>query len=268
VEAPRLSVQLYSVREHLEDLDGTLARIAAIGFDAVEPFNVLDGSLGAALRRHGLEAQSAQFPFLSDDIDFMGARVQLPPAEVVFDAAANLGVGLLVDPMVEAVRWQTADDVDRTVDRLNAAVDQAATYGLRVGYHNHSFEFHARFDGATAYEHFAARLDDRAVLELDLFWAAAAQQDVAALVRRLGTRVRALHVKDGAVPADPFAEPSGYEPAALDQRPAGQGELAVSEVLTAARFVELDVVEFDHIDGDVFDAIGASADFIREVRSR
>lgn len=59
--APRLSVQLYSVRQPLDDdLDGTLARLAALGFDAVEPFNVLDGALGPALLRHGLEAPSGQ----------------------------------------------------------------------------------------------------------------------------------------------------------------------------------------------------------------
>ena len=89
-----------------------------------------------------------------------------------------------------------------------------------------------------------------------------------ALVRRLGTQLRELHVEDGAVPTDPFGRNGRLRATELDQRPAGQGELTVGEVLAAARSVELDVVEFDHVDGDVFDAIGSSADFVRQVRSR
>ena len=234
--------------------------------DAVEPFSVLGDDLGPALKRHGLTAPSAQFPFLSDEIEFMGQNVSLPPAPFVFDAAADLGVDLLVDPMVEAARWHTAAEVDRTADRLNAAAEEAAIRGLRVGYHNHSFEFHDRHEGVSAYERFAGRLDEGVVLELDIYWAAAAGQDVPRLLERLGDQVRALHVKDGSVPTDPFASPGGYEPATLDQRPAGQGELDLGEILAAASHVELDIVEFDHVAGDVFEAIGASIDYLRRVR--
>ena len=264
---PRTSVQLYSVRDQLTDLDLTLERLASLGVDAVEPFSVLDGELGPALRRHGLSAPSGQFPFLSDDVEFMGKRVSLPPAAAVFDAAAALGVELLIDPIVEASRWQTPTEVDRTADRLNAASQQAAPLGLRVGYHNHSYEFHARMGGISAYERFAGRLDEIVALELDVFWAAAAGGDVVGLLERLGAQVRALHVKDGSVPSDPFTTAEGYEHGSLDQRPAGQGELGVGAMLDAATHVELDVVEFDHVDGDVFDAIGASVDYIRLCRS-
>ncbi len=187
---PRTSVQLYSVRDQLSDLDDTLERLASLGVDAVEPFSVLDGELGPALRRHGLGAPSGQFPFLSDDVEFMGKRVTLPPASAVFDAAAALGVELLIDPIVEASRWQTSAEVDRTADRLNAASEQAADFGLRVGYHNHSFEFHARIGGISVYERFAGRLDEHVVLELDMFWAAAAGEDVVGLLERLGAQVR------------------------------------------------------------------------------
>ena len=269
MSSPRLSVQLYSVRDRLDDrLDETLERIAGLGVDAVEPFNVLDGSLESALSRHGLAAPSGQFPFLSDDVEFMGTRVVLPPAGEVFESAARLAVELLIDPMVEASRWVTAGDVDATADRLNAAAEKAAAHGLRVGYHNHSFEFHTRFAGVSAYERFASRLDDCVALELDVFWAAAASEDVPALLERMGPRVRALHVKDGSAPSDPFAAPGNYDEATLHQRPAGQGDLDMSSILAAAPHVELDVVEFDHVDGDAFAAIKASVDYVRRIRSR
>lgn len=266
---PRLSVQLYSVREQLAaDTDATLARLTELGFDAVEPFALLDRpqEFGAALARHGLAAPSAQAPFLSDTIDFHGRTVPLPPAAVTFDVARGLGVEILVDPMVPAERWRSHEEIARTADRLNAAADAAAAAGLRVGYHNHSFEFHATVAGASGYEHFVSLLDRRVVLEVDVYWAAVAGQDVPALLSRLGGRVSALHLKDGPVVADPFSVAGAYEPEALGQLPAGQGELPLAEILQAAGQVELDVIEFDHAVGDPFDAVAESARYVRRAR--
>ena len=42
-----ISVQLYSVREHMaEDRDATLRRIAGIGYQAVEPYSPADDPKG------------------------------------------------------------------------------------------------------------------------------------------------------------------------------------------------------------------------------
>ena len=104
---------------------------------------------------------------------------------------------IVFDPMVAPERWRTLETIRHTADRLNQAADLATTFGLSVGYHNHSFEFHHSIDGVSGYEYFVSLLDPRVVLELDVFWAAVANQDVAALVGRLDGRVRALHLKDG-----------------------------------------------------------------------
>ena len=93
-----------------------------------------------------------------------------------------------------------------TADRLNQAAERAAEYGLRVGYHNHTQEFAASFGGRSAFEVFAEQLRDDVTLEVDLYWAATAKQDVPALLGRLGDRVKALHVKDGFLGPDPFAD--------------------------------------------------------------
>ncbi|MBU5421235.1 sugar phosphate isomerase/epimerase [Cellulomonas hominis] len=270
MSVPRLSVQLYPFREQLAaDPDATFARLAGLGFDAVEPFALLDrpAELAARLARHGLSAPSVQAPFLSDDIEFGGHRVPLPPLSVTVGAARSVGAEILLDPMVPADRWRDRDEVARTADRLNDAADTAAAAGLRVGYHNHTVEFSTTIDGASAYEHFVSLLDPRVVLEVDVYWAAVAGQDVPALLRRLGDRVRALHVKDGPLVADPFATAGGYDPASFGQLPAGQGELPVAQILAAVPHAELDVIEFDRAPGDPFEAVAASARFVREVRA-
>jgi sugar phosphate isomerase/epimerase len=232
-----LSVQLYSVREAFaDDPAGALARLAAIGFTQVEPYGLVEhaDALRTALPEHGLAAPTAHAKLVGVDQD------------EVFAVAVELGVRVVIDPYVPAEQWQSAADVAATADALNAAAGKAAAHGLTVGYHNHWWELEQQLDGRSALEVFADRLDPELVLEVDTYWAAAGGADAPALLRRLGGRVTALHVKDGGLATD-----------ASGQVPAGQGRMPVDEVLAAAPGA-LRVVEFDSYDGDVFDGLAAS----------
>ena len=121
----------------------------------------------------------------------------------------------------------------------------------------------ASFGGVSADEYFVDQLRDDVVLEVDLYWAATARQDVPALLGRLGDRVKALHLKDGVVGQNPF-EPGAprMDATKLDQRPAGQGELPLLDYLAAAPSTEFGVIEFDHYAaGDIFDGVAASVEY-------
>ena len=232
-----LSVQLYTVREALSvDLDGTLATLADMGFRLVEPYDLLtfrDGLQGA-LPRHGLTAPTTH------------ASVLGPDADAVFAAAAELGIGTVVQPWVEPARWASAETIRALADELNAASERAAAHGLRVGYHNHPFELEARVDGRHGLEVLADDLAPDVVLEVDTYWAFAGGADVPALLRRLGRRVIALHVKDG----DGSLEPT-------HQVAVGSGALPVRAIVDAAPDA-LRVVELDGTDGDLMDALRRS----------
>lgn len=264
--SPLVALQLYSLRDHLVDLDSTFARVAALGVEHVEPFMIFDrpAEVAPALHRHGLSMPTGHSPFLSDELEFQGRTVPIPPMAATFQAATMLGVNVLIDPMVPPERWRDAAAISRTADRLNAAVDPAADAGLRVGYHNHSFEFHHSVDGRTGYEYFVSLLDPRVVLEVDVYWAAVAGQDVPALLRRLGERVVALHLKDGAVAHDPFAQGQIGSVEHANQVPLGEGDLDVAAIMDAAPRDRFDVIEFDRIDGDVFAAIERSLRYVTD----
>lgn len=268
--AALVSVQLYSVRTELADLDAAVRRLAAAGADAIEPFSAYDrpAELSAAAAANGLAIPTVHAPLLSDEMQYGGRAVPVPPATAAFAAAGALGASLVIDPMVAAERWRTAGDVARTADRMNAVVEAAAAEGLRVGYHNHSFEFHHRIGDLTAYEYFVSLLDERAALEVDVYWAAAAGEDVPALVGRLGSRVHALHLKDAARAVDVFADAGDYDPAVLGQCALGSGNLEIDAILAAAPGDCLPVVEFDHVDGDVFEAIAQSIVHLRATLSQ
>ncbi|GIH19383.1 sugar phosphate isomerase/epimerase family protein [Rugosimonospora africana] len=253
------SVQLYSVRDAVdENVDAAIARLAEIGFTQVEPYafhqNVAD--LKRALTAAGVTAPSGHAPVIDAEAP-----------EVVFDAAAALGIRTVIDPFIPTDRWQTADDVARVAARANELGALAAERGLEFGYHNHQWEFTNKVDGRTVYDLFVNQLDPAVVLEVDTFWATVGGEDTPALLRRLGDRVRAIHVKDGIVDDDirdvlPSSESALIVPEALrrafeNQKPAGQGDVDVPAILRAAPRA-LRVVEFDAYAGDVFAGIAES----------
>lgn len=261
---PQLSLQLYTLRDALAaDLPGTLDRVAGLGFRNVEAFGFVGraAELRAAHDSAGLRVPSAHASFLSDQLTPDSAVAEVPDIEYVLDEAATLGVEILIDPHVPPARWRDAADIARTTELLNGYAEVAAGRGIRLGYHNHSHEFHHSIDGVPALEHFANLLDERVVLEVDVFWAAIGRQDVAALLARLGDRVRLLHAKDGIIGADPF-HPDTQGKVTLDQRPAGQGDLDMPALLAVPPRLEYAVVEFDEFAGDLFGAVDASARFL------
>jgi len=237
---PLLSVQLYTVREALAaDLPGTLARLAELGFEQVEPFGILtfDG-LADGLAAAGLAAPTAHQGFLGED------------PRPAFERARELGVSTIIDPFTQPERWQDAGEVRRIADQLASASEVAAEFGLRVGYHNHAHEVASVLEGQTALELLAANLPEAVALEVDTYWVAVGGADPVALLERLGDRVVALHVKDG-----PGTEDT------LDQVAVGRGSLPVRDII-AARPDALRVVELDDSRGDRFQAVADSVSYL------
>ena len=236
-----LSVQLYTVRRSLaEDADATLGRLAALGFRAVEPFDLLAHrtALRDGLANHDLAAPSAH-------VDLLGAT----DLDEVFEAAVELGIGTLIQPSTAAERWGTVDGTVGVAREMAAVAARAATRGLAVGYHNHHFELASRLEGRHALEVFADHARG-VVLEVDTYWAFAGGADVPALLERLGARVVALHVKDGDGTLDTSRQVA-----------VGSGALPIAEILAAAPTV-LRIVELDDTEGDLFEALAASRAFI------
>jgi sugar phosphate isomerase/epimerase len=265
---PVASVQLYTLaKEFTEDPNGSLDKLAAIGLKNVEAFDFVGrpAEIRAALDASGLASPTGHAPLLSDELWTPDGSIPTPAPEVVFEAAATLGMRTVIDPFVAADRWLTEDGVADIADRLNAAAEVAATFGLSVGYHNHAQEFIASFDGQTAFERFVATTDERVLIELDLFWALTGGQDAAALVSTLGSRLVAVHVKDGVVPAEnPFAPGApAFGSETLDQRRPGEGDVPLVESLAAGEgAIQYAVIEYDNAPGDVFADIQASYDFL------
>lgn len=267
---PLASVQLYSLAKEFDaDMDGSLAKLSAMGLRNVETFDFVERpeAIRAALDRAGLASPTGHAPLLSDELWTPDGSIPTPAPEIVFEAAATIGMKTVIDPFLPAERWLTEDGVADIAERMNGLAEVAAGFGLTVGHHNHAQEFLASFDGTTAYERFVELTDSRVLLELDLFWALAGGQNVPELVSRLGSRLAAIHVKDGVVPtSNPFAPGAPeFASSSLDQRHAGQGEVPLLESLRiASDQAGYFVIEYDNAPGDVFEDIAASLAFLEE----
>ena len=231
-----LSVQLYTVRDAIaDDLDGTLARIAAIGFRTVELYGFVEraAEYKDLLAEHGLSASSAHAPFLRED-----------PAPI-FAGALEVGVTSLIDPSSDPALWTTRDGIAGLAATLNERAKQAGDHGIRVGYHNHWWE-PAPVDGTPAIEIFAELLDPAVILEVDTYWVEVGGGSAVETLGRLGDRVQFIHVKDGDGTRDNKAQVA-----------VGDGRMPVLDILAAAPQA-VPVVELDDFAGDVFDAVAAS----------
>ncbi|RAX19639.1 sugar phosphate isomerase/epimerase [Actinomyces sp. Z5] len=256
------SVQLYAVRDALAaDLEGTLARIAEIGYTRVEAFAFVEQAerLRRALDAAGLTAPTAH-----------ASIIEAEDPEQVLAAATEIGTRLLIDPYLPPDRWRTADDVARLAEKTNTAAALAAQAGMTLGYHNHAWETATLIGGKHALEVFADALEPGVALEVDTFWATFGGADAPALLRRLGDRVRAIHVKDGVLPSTPPRLPESIEGITAvmaqytaQQQPAGRGAVDIEASLRAAPQA-LRVVEFDDYAGDIFEGIAASLTWLRE----
>lgn len=262
MSTPEISVQLYSIHEALDaDLDGSLGRLADIGLRTVEAFDFVRRAeeLKALFATYGLSAPTAHAILIEDEgVATPDGLLTVPPAEETFAAANTLGVQVVIDPFVAPDRWATLADVQRNADRLNARAAQAQEHGLRVGYHNHDHELATLIDGRPALSVFADLLDPAVLLEVDLYWAVAGGADPLALLRGLGDRVIAVHVKDG-----PMRPGISARELPTDQQPAGQGDVPLATVLTSGLEIPYAVIEFDHYEGDVFDGIAQSYAFLQ-----
>lgn len=264
---PLASVQLYSLASQFSaDMHGSLDKLAATGLENVEAFDFVrrPAEIRAALDASGLSSPTGHAPLLSDELWTPDGSIPSPAPEAVFEAAAEIGMSTVIEPMVAAERWLTVDGVKDIADRLNAASQKAEEFGLKVGYHNHAQEFVASFEGQTAYEYFLALVDPAVEIELDLFWSLAGQQDPVELAKHIGDRLVAIHVKDGVAPtSNPFApDAASFDSASLDQRRAGEGEVPTVEALNAATNLKYAVIEYDNAPGDVFEDIASSYRFL------
>jgi sugar phosphate isomerase/epimerase len=185
----QIAVQLYTLRAlAADDLPGTLRAAAGAGYGAVELAGlppVAPEALRDLLAAEGLTPMGSHegLARLRDDLDG------------VLDRLTVLGCPRAIVPWMPEEDRTTPDAVRALARELNGIADACRDRGIRLGYHNHAFEFEP-LDGTTVWDILLDELDPSVELELDVYWAAYAGRDPVELARSMGERLRLLHMKD------------------------------------------------------------------------
>ena len=236
-----IGVMMYTVFDQARvDLEGTLARLAAIGYVGIETYGLVEhfgpARVRTAIADAGLTLTSAHTPFPAG-----------PGAEAILDANQELGAEILVWSM-EREEFDSPATIRRGAERVNEAAERAAARGMRIAYHNHYAEFSQLFGGRQAYDLLLEALDARVLVELDAYWATMGGADPAEVLSRLGDRVRLVHVKDG--PA------ISYEDDVMV--PIGEGGIDWKRTLGTPSGVQWHIVELERLHIDTFEALRRS----------
>ncbi len=243
----RVGLHLYTVRDDMKrDPEATLRAVAAMGYRAVSGMGTPGGRSPAEARTWagGLGLALAVEHVSLEEIE------QKPAAAL--DRIGGMGVAHATLAWINEDRRKTAADIAALAAILNGFGMTSAARGIRFQYHNHDFEFRP-VEGRTYFDRLLEATDPAVVgVQLDVGWVQRAGEDPVAWLRRLGARVRTIHLKDTtAGPAGRWAE-------------VGRGILDVKGVLAASRGigVEWALVEQDTCDRPPLESAKLSFDFL------
>ncbi len=221
-----VGLQLWSLREYLpKDLEGTLAKIRAMGFREVEGAGLWGRSVQefrSAIDTAGLRCQSAHMSFerLRDD------------AGRAFEEVKAVGATWVVCPWIPHGDAFTRDDTQKAAEAFNKFGAAAADAGLRFAYHCHGYEFIPSAEG-TLFDTLARATDSaRVMFQIDVFHALFGGAEPAALIKKYSGRVASLHLKD-LKKGVPVKAGTAIGPPEVDV-PVGTGQVDMPSVLRAA----------------------------------
>jgi sugar phosphate isomerase/epimerase len=243
-----LCVQLYTVRDAMaNDWQGTLARVAKIGYTGVEVVytdQIPAATFHAELVRNSLRVSGAHvgIDFLRNSLDTVIADLKL------FGARYVICPWIAPDKRGGAAEWRALkNELEVIGTRCRAA-------GMQFLYHHHDFELTPIGDTNAL----SILLDESAPgtidAEIDIYWVAFAGMDPIAMLNKYKGRIPCVHLKDmGAGAKRDFAE-------------VGHGTLDMAGVIktATANGAEFLIVEQDVCPGDPLDSITKSFNWLKQ----
>lgn len=212
-----IGLQLYTLSDIIDqDLDGTLKKVAAIGYKEIESaYSKKGGFYGMKAPQFAAHLKSMGLSWKSHHVigapiaelmkgrkitDANGKPIVFPALpnlrenmQQVVDEAAAGGLPYLV---CASIPVDTAADLKVSVKTLNRAAEACHKAGITFAYHNHDREFE-KVDGLIPYDILLKDTDPKLLkMELDLCWVTKAGVDPVDLFKQNPGRFPLLHVKD------------------------------------------------------------------------
>ncbi len=242
-ELKPIGLQLYSVREALaEDFEGTIRRVADMGYVGVEPYGGLPADLATAGQL-----------FKELDLQVFNSHVGFPEGEgeqALLDIAEAFNLSRVAIAYLPAEMFETVDGIKGVCEKLNQANVFAKANNLSLGYHNHWWEF-KQLEGQDTLDLMMAELDDDVFFEVDTYWVEVGGLNTIDFLNKVGKRAPLLHIKDGSLDK------------ADDMLAVGEGKMPVPEIVAATvDTAEWYIVELDRCATDMIEAVEKSYTYL------
>ncbi|MBE6778504.1 MAG: sugar phosphate isomerase/epimerase [Ruminococcaceae bacterium] len=231
-----VALQLYSVRDAMaEDFEGTLAKVAEMGYQGVEFAGLFDKSaeeIRGLCDKYGLTPISAHVPYSGMLAD-----------ENLIATYAAIGCKFIAIPWYD---WKFAPDgesFEQFIANVVKLGEECKKNGITLLYHNHDFEFE-KMDGEYRLDRlYSAVPADLLQTQLDMCWVNVGGENPAEYLRKYTGRAPVVHLKDfaGQKSDKMYAligvddgDQKAAEPQAFEFRPVGYGLQKFPEILEAA----------------------------------
>lgn len=187
---PAFGLQLWTVKEDMgADAKGTLAKVAADGYNQIESFEGPKGMFWGW--------KNTEFKKYMDDL---GMKIVSSHCDNTKDferkaaEAAAIGMRYLICPYKGPQK--SIDDFKRFADEFNKAGEICRKHGMRFAYHNHDYSFKP-VNGQVPITVMLNNTDRNLVdFEMDIYWVVAAGEDPKAWFDKHPGRFKLCHVKD------------------------------------------------------------------------
>jgi sugar phosphate isomerase/epimerase len=263
-------LQLYTVRDFMaKDPEGTLARVARIGYNSLEGATYNSGdekfygmdarTFATMLKKNGLVMRSCHYRYGEDS---QGATLTngvfkgtiLHDWDKAVEDAHALGLQYMICAWLSEPERGSLDHYKKMAADFNIAGEKCKKAGIQFCHHNHDFEFAAQ-GGKYPYDILLSETDPKLVkMELDLYWATKAGQDPVKLFEAHPGRFPLWHLKDmDATPQHNFTE-------------VGHGTIDFKRIFAhkAVAGMKYWFVEQDQCPGSPFDSITKSINYIKQ----
>lgn len=210
----KVGLQLFTFFNEIDnDVEGTLKKIAAVGYKEIESaFSKKGGYYGMKPKEFAKFLSDMGMSWKSHHV--LGAPFKMPPGakmpngpdgkpitippmrnlkdnmQELVDEAAEGGVEYLVCANTPI---NTLDDIKSSIEVLNKTDEACKKAKIGFAYHNHDAEFRA-VEGQIPYEMFLSQT--KMQMELDLAWATKGGKDPVELFKQNPGRFPLWHVKD------------------------------------------------------------------------
>lgn len=247
----RIGAQFYTIRDFcktLEDFDESCRKVSEIGYKVVQLSGIGDFTgeeVKKVLDKYGLicacthRAAEKYLEHLDEEIEFhktIGCKV--------------CGLGAM--PGMNA----TPETIEEFAKQFGPVCKKLAEHDLIFAYHNHGFEF-VKINGRFAFEELFDKMQyDNFKLILDVYWLSSVGVDPIKFINLHKDSIACVHFKDLKV--------LGHKLQAFAE--VGQGTLEWDAIIEAAEnsSAEFALVEQDHCDGDPFESLKISYEFLKK----